>query len=310
MEILREISELSRIPDPIVLSIGVFDGVHLGHRRVLQSAIDQARNINGRAVAMTFDPHPARILRPDRAPRLLTSTPHKARLIKAVGIRTLLLVKFDREFAAKRAEEFVRELANAGSVRRICVGEGWACGRGRSGNVPLLRQLGAELGFEVSETPPVTIDGKVVSSTRIREAVETGDLRKARKLLGRDYTVLGTVERGDEIGRSIGFPTANLRAHNEQFPPDGVYAVRVNLDGREFGGVANIGVRPTIDSTDGERRLEVHIFDFNGDLYGRDLDVDFLSFLRKERKFDSLEELRAQIATDASAARSQLNQAA
>lgn len=304
MEILRAIDSLGAISGPIVLSIGVFDGVHLGHRAVLARALAGAKAMGGTAVALTFDPHPARFLRPEQAPRLLTSTAHKARLIAAEGMPALLVIDFDAEFAAQSPADFVRRLATAACpLGEICVGENWSFGKGRAGNVALLRELGAELGFKVAEVPSVSIEGAVVSSTRIREAVERGDLEVARRLLGRDYTILGTVEPGDQLGRTLGFPTANLRAHNEQFPPDGVYAVRVATDGREWGGVANIGYRPTVTAGDAERKLEVHLLDFSGDLYGRDLDVDFVQFLRGERKFDGIDSLKAQIARDAESAR-------
>lgn len=304
MEILRSIGELAHVRGPVVLSIGVFDGVHLGHQAVLRRALVDAESVGGIAVALTFEPHPLRVLRPDRAPRLLTSAAHKARLIEAEGFSYLLVVSFDAEFAAQPPEVFVRSLAAAARpLRQICVGENWAFGANRAGNVASLRALGVELGFEVAEVPAVQVDGATVSSTRIREAVERGDLDLAHTLLGRDYTVLGTVEPGAQLGRRIGFPTANLRAHNEQFPPDGVYAVRVLVEGRTWNGVANIGYRPTVASGEIERRLEVHVFDFDGDLYGRDLDVDFLHFLRGERKFDGLDALKAQIASDAAEAR-------
>ncbi|MDD5201306.1 MAG: bifunctional riboflavin kinase/FAD synthetase [Terrimicrobiaceae bacterium] len=304
MEILRSIPDLERIRGPVALSIGVFDGVHLGHLAVLRRALDDAAGMGGTAVALTFDPHPARILRPDRAPRLLTSTAHKAGLIEAAAMPYLLIVRFDAEFAAQAPEVFVRRLAAAcHPLREICVGENWAFGANRSGNVALLRALGAADGFQVAEVASVQVDGAAVSSTRIREAIERGDLDAARRLLGRDYTILGTVEPGRRLGRSIGFPTANLRAHNEQFPPDGVYAVRVTLDGRTWNGVANVGYRPTVASDEPERKLEVHLFDFSGDLYDRDLDVNFIRFLRGERKFDGLDALKAQIASDAAEAR-------
>jgi riboflavin kinase/FMN adenylyltransferase len=304
MQILRSIAELAKVPGPITLSIGVFDGVHLGHQVVLRSAMDDAAESGATAVALTFDPHPARILRPDRAPRLLTSTPHKARLIEQFGIPYLLIVPFDENFAAQPPGVFIRALADAcNPLRRICVGAEWAFGHNRSGNVGLLRELGEELGFTVSETPAVHAGGMPVSSTRIRKAVEHGDLGVAHTLLGRDYTVFGTVEEGDHLGRKLGFPTANLRAHNEQFPPDGVYAVRVQIDSAVFPGVANIGYRPTVAGSIAERKLEVHVFDFDGDLYGRDVDVDFISFLRGERKFQDLDALKTQITADAVKAR-------
>ncbi|MGH8048748.1 MAG: riboflavin biosynthesis protein RibF, partial [Chthoniobacterales bacterium] len=232
---------------------------------------------------------------------------HKARLIEALGMPYLLVLQFDEEFAAQPAEVFIRALAAAcRPLRKICVGAQWAFGHNRTGNAALLRKLGDELGFTVTETPPVAVHGEIVSSTRIRKAVEHGDLGIARMLLGRDYTILGTVEHGNELGRKIGFPTANLRAHNEQFPPDGVYAVRVQLGDAILPGVANVGYRPTVSGVLSERKLEVHVFDFEGDLYERDMDVDFISFLRGEKKFETLEDLKAQIGVDAEKARRML----
>ncbi len=304
MHVLRSIDEMSAVPGPVVLSIGVFDGVHLGHRAVIGQALEEAASRGGAAVALTFDPHPARVLRPDHAPRLLTSTAHKIRLIAGLGIECLLLIRFDEKFAAQAPEDFIRALAGAcPSLRQICVGHQWAFGRGRSGNVALLRQLGRELGFDVNEMPPVMLDGATISSTRIRRAVEHGDFETARRCLGREFTILGTVEEGRKLGRTIGFPTANLRAHNEQFPPDGVYAIRALVGTGSWNGVANIGYRPTVAERDPERTLEVHLFDFSADLYGQDVEVTFVRFLRGERKFSGMDALKAQILADTATAR-------
>ena len=300
----HSIGELSAIPGPLYLAIGVFDGVHLGHRAVLERTLDDARRGGGTAVAVTFDPHPIRVLRPDHAPRLLTSTPHKIRLIRALGVGHLLIVPFDLGFAATPPEEFIRALAAAAHpLREVCVGHAWSFGKDRVGNLALLQTLGDQLGFAEVGVQAVEIDGQIVSSTLIRRAVECGDLAKAARLLGREYTVLGTVVEGAHLGSQLGFPTANLSAHNEQFPPDGVYAVTVRRDAQVLRGVANIGVRPTVAHAGGERLLEVHLFDFDGDLYGTDLEVTFHRFLRPEQKFAGLEALKAQIARDVTAAR-------
>ena len=300
----HSIAELSAIPGPLYLAIGVFDGMHLGHRAVLERTLDDARRGGGTAVAVTFDPHPIRVLKPEKAPRLLTSTPHKIRLIRALGVGHLLIVPFDLGFAATPPEEFIRALAAAARpLREVCVGHAWSFGKGRVGNLALLQTLGDQLGFAEVGVQAVEIDGQIVSSTLIRRAVECGDLAKAARLLGRDYTVLGTVVEGAHLGSQLGFPTANLSAHNEQFPPDGVYAVTVRRDAQVLRGVANIGVRPTVAHAGGERLLEVHLFDFDEDLYGTDLEVTFQRFLRPERKFAGLEELKAQIARDVEAAR-------
>jgi riboflavin kinase / FMN adenylyltransferase len=302
MKVFHSLSELSEIQGALCVAIGVFDGVHLGHQALIRRAIAEAAGFGGSELVLTFHPHPARILRPASAPHLLTSTPHKLRLIAEMGCRYLLQATFDAAFAAQPPEVFIEALVgSARSLRMICVGHNWTFGKGRSGNVTLLAALGRRSGFETVEIEPVEVDGQLVSSTRIRKAVEAGDFETARRLLGRDYTILGTVSRGAGRGRGIGFPTANLSAHNERFPPNGVYAVRTLLDSQWFDGVANVGVRPTVGGT--ERILEVHIFDYSGDCYGHDLELKFERFLRPEHRFSSIDELRTQIMRDAAEAR-------
>ena len=300
---LSSIAELSGIPGPLCVAIGVFDGVHLAHQELIRRTLQEAAALQATAVALTFHPHPVRILRPEAAPHLLTSTPHKQRLIEALGCPVFVCQEFSREFAAQPPEVFIEALASAAQpLSRICVGHNWAFGRNRSGNVALLEELGKRLGFKTLEIDPVLADGELVSSTRIRKAVQEGDFATARRLLGRDYTILGTVRHGRQLGGRIGFPTANLAAHNEQFPPDGVYAVEATLRGQPLGGVANIGTRPTVNDTP-ERLLEVHLFDFSGNCYGEDLEVRFKKFLRSEQKFSSVDALKEQIARDAAKAR-------
>lgn len=304
MKILDSIPELSAIPGPVVLAIGVFDGVHLGHEAVICRALREAKEQGGTAVAVTFDPHPARVLRPETAPRLLTAARHKLDLLAALGVQHALVVPFTAETAATPPEDFVRMLfAACRPLRAICVGHDWSFGRNRAGDLALLQRMGDELGFEEIGVPPVLVDGEIVSSTLIRAAVEAGDFPKAQHLLGRPYSVLGTVVKGDGLGRQLGYPTANLSAHNEQFPPDGVYAVEALIGKRAFTGMVNIGVRPTIPTASGERLLELHVFDFSGDLYGQDVEVFFHQFLRPEQKFGGIEELLRQIAGDAEKAR-------
>lgn len=300
MRILHAIPELSSLPGPLFLAIGVFDGIHLGHRAVIERAVQDATRAGGTAAVVTFDPHPMRVLRgAENAPRLLTSTQHKLQLLKALGIRHLLVIPFTPEFAGTPPEEFVRQLSQAcRPLREICVGHAWSFGKGRAGNLDLLKRLGDELGFDEVGIPAVEVDGEIVSSTLIRATVEAGDLTKAAKLLGRPFTILGTVQHGDHLGRTLGFPTANLSAHNEQFPPNGVYAVEARLHGKTFPGVVNIGVRPTVHAPGGARLLELHLFDFNENLYGQDIEVDFRSYLRSEQKFPNLDALKAQIACD------------
>ena len=304
--LLRAIPELARVAGPVFLAIGVFDGVHPGHRAVIRRACDDAARVDGTAVVVTFDPHPATILRPGQAPRLLTSTAHKVRLVSSQGAACLLIIPFDAEFAATPPDLFIRSLAAACTLREICVGHEWSFGRGRAGNLDMLRALGDELGFDEVGVEAVRVEGEIISSTLIRACVQSGDLARAEKFLGRPYSVLGTVIAGQRLGRTLGFPTANLSAHREQFPPDGVYAVEAEVRGQRRIGVANIGVRPTVAAAGGERLLELHIFDFSGDIYHEDVEVTFRHFLRGEKRFDGIDELRAQIEIDSAAARSLL----
>jgi len=307
MPALGSIPDLALLPGPLFLAIGVFDGVHLGHQAVLRRALDDARQAGGTAVAVTFDPHPLRVLRPDQAPHLLTSTPHKLQLIRSLGLDHFLIIPFDRDFAATAPAEFIRALASAARpLREICVGFEWSFGKGRAGNLDLLRKLGPEHGFAEVGVPAVEVDGEIVSSTLVRRAVETGDLPRAASLLGREFTILGTVVEGDHIGRTLGFPTANLSAHNEQFPPNGVYAAEARRGARILPAAVNIGVRPTIKHATGERLLEVHMLDFAENIYGEELEITFRQFLRPEQKFPTREELRAQIANDITQVRAAL----
>jgi riboflavin kinase/FMN adenylyltransferase len=307
LKVLHSIAELSAVPGPVFLAIGVFDGVHLGHRSVIRRALQDAKNAGGTAVVVTFDPHPSRVLRPGNGPCLLTSTSHKIRLVEALGISHLLVIHFDAAFAATPPEDFIAALyAACKPLREICVGHQWSFGRNRAGNLEMLKIWGDKLGFDEVGVPAVEVDGKVVSSTLIRTMVEAGDLVNAARFLGREFTVLGTVGEGEHLGRKLGFPTANLSTHNEQFPPDGVYAVKALLKNRMLPGVANIGTRPTVEQQGGERLLEVHLFDFDENIYGAEVEVFFRKFLREEKKFASVEELRQQISEDAKIARAVL----
>ena len=304
MEILRSIPELERLGGPLFLAIGVFDGVHRGHQAVISTSADHARAANGTPVVLTFDPHPEKVLRPESAPHLLTATQHKIALIRGLGVGNLLIITFDKQFAATEPEDFVTALvAHSKPLREICVGHEWSFGKNRRGNLELLKKLGAKSNFDVVGIPPVKITGAVVSSTAIRQGIEKGDFAKAAEMLGREYTILGTVTHGDNLGKKIGFPTANLSAHSEQFPPDGVYAAEAKIDNEVHRGVINLGVRPTISAGKSERVLEIHLFDFNRDIYRRDVEVRFLRFLRPEKKFANVEVLVEQIRHDVDQAR-------
>lgn len=303
MKVLHSIEELQEIEGPTHLAIGVFDGVHLGHQAVIRQAVEAARISGGSSAVLTFHPHPVRVLRPNDAPRSLTSTQHKQQFVERLGIDAFLIQEFSLAFARTKPEDFIRQLVQSSNqLKTICVGEGWSFGANRSGKVSLVRTLAESYHFRLQDIAPLAVDGQIVSSTRIREAVEQGDFSLAERLLGRPFTILGTVVEGNHLGRKLGYPTANLRAHNEQFPPDGVYAVTAFHRGTEYGGVANIGFRPTIQERGGERLLEVYLFDFNRDIYGDDVEVRFLKYLRPEKKFENLSDLQAQIMKDAESA--------
>lgn len=304
MKLLESVEQLSSVPGPIHLAIGVFDGIHLGHQSVINRAIVAATKGGGTSVVLTFHPHPVRVLRPEKAPRLLTSTQHKTALIAQLGVGALLVQEFSLTFSRTPPRDFILQLLlHAKQLQTICVGEGWSFGANRSGSVNLLGDLAASEGFTLDIVAPVIVDGDAVSSTRVREAVERGELDQAARFLGRPFTVLGTVIQGNHLGRQLGFPTANLRTHNEQFPPNGVYAVKAWHKANEYGGVVNIGIRPTLEQTKGERILEIHLFDFAEDIYGDEVEVSFLKYLRPEKKFDGLTELKEQIGRDATIAR-------
>jgi riboflavin kinase/FMN adenylyltransferase len=303
MQVIRSIKGLAEIQGPVVIAAGVFDGMHLGHQAVLGKAMRESKKIGATAVALTFEPHPATVLRPDAVPGLLTPTPIKLRLMERMGVNHAMVVTFDQAFAAVEAEDFVERLCTAAKpLAGICIGEGWAFGNQRRGNIDLLRKLGRKKNFFTCEVPPVRIDGIVVSSTMIRLALSDGRLGDAARFLGRNHAIVASVHRGAALGRAIGFPTANLATDELQLPPDGVYTVEVLVNGKIYAGVGNLGVRPTVEKTN-KRLLEVHLFDFEGDLYDLALEVRLKGFLRCEQRFDSVDALRKQIAHDAEAAR-------
>jgi len=305
METLRSISDLSHLRAPIFLAIGVFDGVHRGHQAVISTSACHAQLENGTPVVVTFDPHPMKVLRPHDAPHLLTATQHKIALIRDLGVRHLLIIKFDKAFAATLPEEFIGQLVrHSRPLREICVGHEWSFGKDRRGNLDLLKRLGSQFDFDVVGVSAVKMDETVVSSTAIRSAIEKGDFPMAAAMLGRDYTILGTVQVGDKLGKKLGYPTANLSAHNEQFPPNGVYFAEAWIHEVLYHGVVNLGYRPTVSSEKSERVLEIHLLDFDRDIYGEDVEVRFVRYLRPEHKFDSLEALARQIEADIRQARS------
>ena len=304
MEILRSTTDLATLEGPLFLAIGAFDGVHLGHQAVISTSARHAHSEDGTPVVVTFDPHPAKVLRPENPPHLITSTPHKIALIRTLGVGHLLIIPFDKNFAQTEAEDFVAQLTeSAKPLCEICVGHEWSFGKNRAGNLALLRKLGGRHHFNVVGIPPVKVNGAVVSSTAIRARIERGDFAGAAAMLGRDYTILGTVREGSKLGRQLGFPTANLSAHSEQFPPNGVYFAEAWIQGVQHHGVVNLGFRPTVSRGESQRTLEIHLLDFDRDIYGEDVEIRFLQYLRPERKFESVDALARQIEADVKQAR-------
>jgi riboflavin kinase/FMN adenylyltransferase len=290
-----------------VATIGNFDGVHLGHRAVFQRLLAKGRELGLPATVITFEPQAMEYFAPDRAPARLTRLREKLTAIEGCGIEQVMLLEFGPRLAGMRARDFVRELLVDGlSARHLLVGDDFRFGRGREGDFRLLEAMGMEHGFSVEDLHTITHGDERVSSTRVREALARGDLHLARHMLGRPFRICGRVAHGDKRGRTIGFPTANINLHRRGSPLRGVYAVVVDgLADEPLAGVANIGVRPTVG---GEPRylLEVHLFDFSADVYGRHAEVEFRLKLRDEQKFDSFSALKLQIERDASAARAYL----
>lgn len=304
MKLIHAANELGNGSRKVCLSIGVFDGVHLGHQQIIRQTVSDARQHDAYSLVVTFDKHPAAIIAPDKTPPQIFSRQQKLRAIESLGAEAMLEIPFDKNFSEKTGEVFIRELArDLGKIFSICVGADFVFGHQRSGNVALLKKLGAEIGFQVHGHAAVSLDGEKISSTRIREAIRLGDLDAASQMLGRPYAICGVVVVGDKLGRQLGFPTANLETNNLVFPPNGVYAASVAVDGKIFQAALNIGVRPTIATGKPELRVEAHLLNFDGDLYGRELEVEVGASLRAEKKFSSLAELKNQIAQDVAAVR-------
>jgi riboflavin kinase/FMN adenylyltransferase len=281
--------------------------VHLGHQQIIRQTIADARQHDAIALVLTFDRHPNAIVVPDRAPPLIYSPAQKLRAIESLGADALLIIRFDKSFSQQTGEEFIRSLArDLGKIQSICVGADFVFGQKRSGNVALLNQLGGELGFTVHGLAAVALDNQTVSSTRIREAIRAGDFDAASQMLGRPYAISGRVVEGDRLGRQLGFPTANLDATGLMLPPNGVYSGCTTLAGQLHHVALNIGLRPTVASAKPELRVEAHLLDFAGDLYGAELEVEIGEKLRGEQKFASPAELREQIARDVAKVRTQV----
>ncbi len=298
MKTVTEPAALRRKRRPIVLAAGYFDGVHLGHQAVLRRGRAEADRRGGELWVLTFDPHPLRVLNPARAPRLLTAPRHKLVLLERYGADGCLHLPFTPAVAATEPAAFLANLKReVPALACLLVGRDWRFGRGGRGDLRLARRLGPALGFDVDVARAVRRAGAAVSSTRIRAAVEQGELDLAARLLGRPFSILGTVRRGRGIGRSLGYPTANLDPHNEVLPPRGVYAVEADFGDGPVRGVVNYGRRPTFTKAGGAE-IELHALAPVGDCYGRDVEVWFRRYLRRERRFPSTAALQRAIARD------------
>ncbi len=300
MKILQKLNDLQNKRRPILLAAGFFDGVHRGHQDLIRRALAASRRGLGQTWIMTFNPHPKKILSPAAAPALLTSTAHKLRLLEALGVSGCVVAPFTQATARQEPEAFIAALKKAiPNISRLYIGLNWKFGRNGRGDAALLKKMAPGHDFRVVAIPPVRWRGHPISSTRIRRAVAGGRMADAANMLGRPFSVLGTVRHGRKIGRTMGIPTANLNFLNEACPPQGVYAVTALIRGKRHAGVANLGIRPTFPGP-GSRQpiLELHVLDMCQDLYGETLEIFFLKRLRAERKFSTPAALRNQIARD------------
>ncbi|MBI4654260.1 MAG: bifunctional riboflavin kinase/FAD synthetase [Nitrospirae bacterium] len=297
MKITEGIENVERLPYPI-LTIGNFDGVHLGHQTIFQMIIKKAKEKNGTSVVLTFEPHPIKVIAPDKSPKLITSFKERRRLIEESGIDVLLYIKFTKEFSNIPAEDFVKNiLLDAIGIKEIFIGSNYFFGKGKEGSPELLKKMGKEYGFEVTIIPEIKINDSTVSSSKIRSLISKGNVEEASKFLGRHYSLEGIVVEGAKRGRELfNIPTANIAIFNELLPKSGVYAVNVDIDGTIYNGAANIGYNLTF----GGKKImcEVHVLDFDGNLLGKILKVNLIKRIRDEIKFSKIEDLAVQIQKD------------
>lgn len=296
-------TENANIAKPTVLTLGVFDGLHLGHQQIMRKVVERANAVDAVATAITFDPHPRTVLHPESAPPLLQTLDQRLANLEILGIEQAIVIPFTREFADNPAEAFLADIIHDRlQAKEVYLGKGFAFGKDRGGNIELLKALSEKLGFFADEVDEVGLRGQRISSSIIRKLLSDGRVNLARRMLGRPYGVEGVIIRGNQRGRTIGFPTANLKPQNRVIPKFGVYATATLIDGTWRKSITNIGVRPTFES-DADPSIETYVFDFDGDLYGAALRVRFLHRIRDERKFNGIDELKAQISRDSDHAR-------
>lgn len=288
----------AEIARPTVLTLGVFDGLHLGHQLIMQTVVERAHAVSAMPTVITFEPHPRAVLHPESAPPLLQTFDQKIEALSVLGIEQTIVIHFDEDFAQIRAQDFLSDvLVDRLHAKEVYLGRGFAFGHNREGNIELLRRVSDRLGFRADEVPEVRLRGRRVSSSRIRELLQHGQVNLARRMLGRPYGVEGRVVRGAERGAGLGFPTANLQPQNRVIPRGGVYVTATLIDGQWRRSVTNIGTRPTFERT-APSSIETFVMGWSGDLYGDVVRARFLHRLRDEKKFKSLDELKSQIARD------------
>jgi riboflavin kinase/FMN adenylyltransferase len=299
---MQVVQDIDRVPSPIshpVMAIGVFDGVHLGHREVLREVVDRARARAGTAVVLSFFPHPQKVISSAQAPRLLQTFDQQAEMLERLGVDLFIRLPFTRRLSLLTPRDFVREVLVRSGIREVLVGENFRFGHRRAGDFATLLRLGDEYGFQVRRAPIVRFRGERVSSTRIRGLLADGRVSLAKRLLGRPYEVRGSIVKGAMRGMKLGFPTANIRTENELIPATGVYATRAAVNGNRLIGATNIGFRPTVHGfTERETTIETHLIGFTGDIYGQEMSLEFCCRIRGERRFDNIDALIRQIGED------------
>ena len=294
------ITDLSKITERFaksVITLGNFDGIHLGHQELVRMVIRRAREINGQSMVVTFRPHPLKVLAPETCPPLISIYEEKIQLFEKLGIDVLVKIPFSLHFAQMTPREFVKDvLCDTLGAKDIFVGYNYRFGKGREGTTQMLKQMGREFGFNVHEVEQISLNGEVISSTKIRQLLVAGEVEHAARLLGRPYAITGIVIKGDSRGKTLGFPTANIASKHSIIPSNGVYAVKLLARERCLDSIVNIGVRPTFDTK--SLAIEVHVFNFNEDLYGEEVTFFFMRRIREEKKFDTAEDLIVQIKKD------------
>ena len=307
MILITDLGKIDKRFTSSIITLGNFDGLHLGHQELIRKIIFRAKETGGLSMVVTFRPHPLKILAPEKCPPLISIYEEKIQLLEKLGIDVLVKIPFTLDFSAMEPRDFVKDiLVDLLGAKEIFVGYNYRFGKGRKGNILMLRELGEELGFIVREVEQVSLNGEVISSTRIRQLLINGEVEHATKLLGRPYALFGIVVKGDGRGRGLGFPTANIVSRHSIIPSNGVYAVKLFVRDKYYNGIVNIGIRPTFDTK--SMAIEVHIFDFDEDIYGEELTIYFASKIREERKFGSAEALVNQINTDINTAKDLLAQ--